>query len=137
MTKTRGGSQKRGLNFVAFQTLDYLGQHFISQPGGIGNESTETPEDGRQLANHTIRPELGETGQWYLNIRILLHETQFITTSRKTQVAQINFAGNLAKSKIAVGRAGVKRVCAIDVSSRRGDQRQVQHRQGAAERCKW
>ena len=83
MTKKGGGNQKRGLNFLAFQTLDHLGKHFICQPGGIRNKSTETPEDGRQLANHTIRPELGETVQRYLNIRILLHETRVVTASRK------------------------------------------------------
>src|SRR5712664_3550591 len=102
MTKTRRRNQQRRLHFVMLQTVSEFGQRKLDQRCGVRNESTQAPESGVQLANHSIALEFLQARQRNLYIHILLDESGIVTARGKQQVACVNLSRNLAESVIAI-----------------------------------
>src|SRR5207245_10692568 len=81
----------------------------------------------RDVTDYPVDYEFAQTIQRHLHVRVLLNKLRIVTANSKAQIAQIDLAGKLADVQIAVRRARVERISAVNVSAGGNDQREVRH----------
>src|ERR1700682_1359830 len=134
MTKPRSRHEQRCLDLVASHSFQQFRQHLVRKSRRAGDETTETPKDGIELADDSVLLKFEESRQRHLRVDVLVNVLAVIAARHEAQIFSIDLGRYFAKSEIASDCVFVKRISTVEVCPRRRDQREVQHRQRAPRR---